>query len=510
MPNRSSTLLSDRPRRLPWRLLLAVTASLAIVGGLGWYWQSSLVPATYSVMEMGRLELGGGPQLAHAGHGSSHSGATESVADLTGPRSGAADVVVTLEARQETFSLASGERVDGFTVNGTSPGPEIRARQGDVVEVTLVNVDVPDGVTLHWHGVDVPNAEDGVAGVTQDAVPAGARHVYRFVAEDAGTYWYHSHQVSHEQVRRGLFGVLVVLPRTTGDAAVEDVVAAVHSYGGRRTIAGRTGVHAVPVDAGEAVRLRVVNTDNGPLRTWLSGVPFRVLAVDGTDVHDPQEVRGEGVVVTAGGRMDLELTVPDDGSAVRLDVGGGTALVLGPEGSVAPELPAPEQWVDLLSYGTPGELSFDPDDADRRFEYRVGRRPGLIDGRPGFWWSINGRLFPDVPMYLVAEGDVVRMTITNNSGDVHPMHLHGHHAVVLSRDGVPATGSPWVVDSLNVEDGESYEIAFVADNPGVWMDHCHNLDHAADGLVAHLAYEGVTTPYRVGHRVDGDAVNEPE
>ena len=58
------------------------------------------------------------------------------------------------------------------------------------------------------------------------------------------------------------------------------------------------------------------------------------------------------------------------------------------------------------------------------------------------------------------------------------MHLHGHHALVLARNGVAATGSPWWVDSLNVRDDETYDIAFVADNPGIWMDHCHNLEHA--------------------------------
>ena len=93
------------------------------------------------------------------------------------------------------------------------PGPALVAHQGDLVQVTLTNVDVPDGVTLHWHGVDVPNAEDGVAGVTQDAVRPGARWVYRFVAPEAGTYWYHSHQVSDPQVKGGLFGTFVVLPR---------------------------------------------------------------------------------------------------------------------------------------------------------------------------------------------------------------------------------------------------------------------------------------------------------
>jgi FtsP/CotA-like multicopper oxidase with cupredoxin domain len=169
-------------------------------------------------------------------------------------------------------------------------------------------------------------------------------------------------------------------------------------------------------------------------------------------------------------------------------------------------VPQPQADLDLLHYGTPAPLGFDPSKPDRTFGLSIGRRPGFVDGRPGLWWSVNGHLFPDVPMFVVREGDVVRMHIENHSGDVHPMHLHGHHAVVLSRDGKPATGSPWWVDSLNVESGESYDIAFVADNPGIWMDHCHNLQHAAQGLVMHLMYAGVTEPYRVGWSSD----NEPE
>jgi FtsP/CotA-like multicopper oxidase with cupredoxin domain len=111
--------------------------------------------------------------------------------------------------------LASGQVVeDGYTINGTSPGPEIRAVEGQVVQVTLRNHDVPDGVTLHWHGLDVPNGDDGVAGVTQDAVLPGTSFTYRFTATQAGTFWYHSHQVSHEQVQKGFFGAVVITTRT--------------------------------------------------------------------------------------------------------------------------------------------------------------------------------------------------------------------------------------------------------------------------------------------------------
>jgi FtsP/CotA-like multicopper oxidase with cupredoxin domain len=230
------------------------------------------------------------------------------------------------------------------------------------------------------------------------------------------------------------------------------------------------------------------------------------VALDARDINAPTEITDAAVALAPGGRADLLVTVPADGGAVRVDAGAGTALVIGPAGAPEPPAVEPEATVDFLSYGSPAELGFEPEAPDRRFELRLGRRPGFLDGRPGLWWTMNGRLYPDVPMYLVREGDLAVMTISNSSGDTHPMHLHGHHVVVLSRDGEPATGSPWWTDSLDVRNGETYVVAFRADNPGVWMDHCHNLPHARDGMLVHLAYEGVTTPYLVG----GEAENVPE
>ena len=356
---------------------------------------------------------------------------------------------------------------------------------------------MPEGVALHWHGIDVPNAMDGVAGVTQDAVVVGGEFRYRFVVDRVGTYWYHSHQLSHEQVIGGLLGALVVQPKQGAIPTGVEVLAVAHTYGGVKTLNGQPGDQRVAAKPGQSVRVRVINTDNGPIEVWPSG-EYRALAIDGTDVHEPGVVRDYSVTVTAGGRVDLGLTMPADGSPLRVQVSKGTAVILG-TGDLPPP-PQPVAPLNLLAYGTPlpEGLGFDPNRPDRTFEYSIGRRPGFVRGWPGLWWTINGHTFPNVPMYVVREGDVVRMHIDDNSGEVHPMHLHGHHAVVLAHNGVPATGSPWWVDSLNVRDGESYDIAFVADNPGVWMDHCHNLEHAADGMVAHLMYEGVTTPYTIG------------
>jgi FtsP/CotA-like multicopper oxidase with cupredoxin domain len=481
-------------------LIVTAVVTAALVGTLGWFWYASLIPSTYSVMDMGYVDAGGGPAVNHV-HSSKAGGM--SIANLTGPQDGVPAVDVTLTARRERFTLASGESVEGYTLEHTSPGPLLRATEGDLVQVTLVNENVEDGATLHWHGVDVPNAEDGVAGVTQDAVPPGDRHTYRFRAEHPGTYWYHSHQVSHEQVRDGLFGTLVIEPKTKPTGT--DVVAAVHTYQGLRAIEGRTGVSRADVAAGTPARVRFVNTDNAPLRISVTGAPFTVVAVDGRDLSGPTPVTDQAVVVAAGGRADLAVT-PPAGGAVRFDVGANAALVVGPPG--APEPPARDldAALDLLSYGTPAPLGFDPATAARHFELRIGRRPAFLDGRPGLFWTTNGKIYPDVPMYVVRAGDVVRMTISNSSSEVHPMHLHGHHAVVLSRNGVAASGSPWWTDSLDVDTDETYEIAFVADNPGVWMDHCHNLPHAEEGMIAHLAYEGYTTPYVVG----GPADNAPE
>ena len=489
------------------RLVVGLALTLAIVLPLGWMWWDSRLPGSYSAMEMGELDFGGGPGSGAGHHRAARAVAgasSTSVADLDTKTVRKADVVIDLTARKGKVRLASGRTIDGYSLNNTTPGPLIEATKGQLVEVRLRNESVEDGVALHWHGVDVPNAQDGVAGVTQDAVGVGEEYTYRWIAPDAGTYWYHSHQMSHEQVLGGLFGGILIHPAKR-DRAVRDVVTLTHLYDGKATVDGETGTREVSAEPGEVVRVRVVNTDNGPQSAW-SSEPFVLRAVDGFEVNQPTPVEDESVGIPAGGRADLEVQVPADGTPVRIGLLGGLGLSIGPGGSRAPEVEQPDDAVDLMGYGSPADIGFDPDKADREFDYSIGRRPGFLNGRPGLWWSVNGKLYPDMPMFVVREDDVIRIKVSNSSGSAHPMHLHGHHAVVLSRNGKKATGSPWWFDSLDVESGESFEVAFVADNPGVWMDHCHNLKHAREGLVTHLMYDGVTTPYRIGE----DTGNTPE
>jgi FtsP/CotA-like multicopper oxidase with cupredoxin domain len=484
--------------------ILLAGAVLAAAAYVGWSWWSSRLPGTYNVMDYGTADFGGGPRAASAveharmGHG-------RSVVSLTGPLA-RPDKRFVLTARKATVRLASGRTIDALTFDGRVPGPELRVRQGDLVEVKLVNRDVEAGVTIHWHGVDVPNAEDGVAGVTQDAVRPGGSYTYRFRMRQAGTFWYHTHEASSEEVGRGLYGALVGEPRRPAREAGLDLTLVAHEFGGVQTLNASDGVQARAVAPGTPVRLRLVNSENGPQTFTVAGTPFRVVAIDGTDLNEPSVLDDEVLELAAGGRYDVAFTMPPRPVAIGL-AGTNVRLALSRDGRGDAVAPRSGDVFDPLAYGRPRPTPFGAGSRfDRRFELVIGRKPGFLDGRPGFHWTLNGHIYPDVPMFVVRRGDLVRMTIRNSTGSVHPMHLHGHHMLVLSRDGVPASGSPWWTDTLDVHGKERYELAFRADNPGLWMDHCHNLHHAAAGLTMHLAYEGFGTPFEVGGRAD----NRPE
>ena len=489
------------------RPLVAAVATLVLLAATLLSWASSRLPGSFDLGALASADAGGG-QLHSAGHQSS-GGSSRSVDQLRGPRDRPADVTYTLVAQQDRVPATGGRERDALSFNGQVPGPEISARAGDLIEVVLRNKDIAGGVSVHWHGYDVPNAEDGVAGVTQNAVPIGGSHTYRFLAEQVGTFWYHSHQASSTQVDRGLYGALVVRPRT--EPATTDLVVVDHGWrgpqgflSGQKTFDPVARVETRIVASGSNVRLRLINTNNTPQRYRLAGTSFTVSAIDGTDLTGPTPLKERAVFVAGGGRYDLSFTMPTTpvtlfglGDAVRLDL---------------TEVPAPDEaasrgWpaLDPARYGSPAETGLEGQ-PDRRFTMDIDRRVAWLDGRPRYTWVVNGKTYPRMPMYMVSEGDLVEVTFINRSLADHPIHLHGHHMQVLSRGGRRISGSPWSSDTLNAAPGETYVVRFRADNPGIWMDHCHNLQHAAQGFVMHVGYTGISTPYRIG----ADSGNQPE
>jgi FtsP/CotA-like multicopper oxidase with cupredoxin domain len=433
-------------------------------------------------------------------------GRETAVTALRGPTTPAPGGMVrrfTLTARTATIALSSGRQVEAWTFDGQVPGPPITASEGDLIEVTLRNADIGSGVTLHWHGYDVPAGEDGVPGLTQAAVLPGQEFVYRFRAAQVGTYWYHTHEVSDRGVRMGLYGTLVVTPRGAPAPGV-DLTLPVHTLAGGSVL----GTHDQRLDQrvapGTPVRLRLINTDNTPHRFALAGTPYRLVAVDGADLTGAGELSRVGLRLAAGGRYDLTFTMPANPVALLLanDRAGGLRLLSedGADPAAAVEDIAGWPELDLTRYGSPSATPFNADSRyDRRFTLVLDRGLALAGGRPGYAHTVNGRAFPAIPTQVVHEGDLVHVTVVNRSRDTHPWHLHGHRVLVLGRDGHPVTGSPLWLDTFDVQPGEVWEVGFRAANPGVWMNHCHNLSHADQGMVLHLAYQGVGTPFHDAH-----------
>jgi FtsP/CotA-like multicopper oxidase with cupredoxin domain len=458
---------------------------------------AALLGVWLAVLPGGDIDPGGG--AAHA------AAPVRPVTALRGPavpEPGGAVRRYTLTARTGTVTLASGRRVAAWTFNGQVPGPPITATEGDLVEVTLRNADIRAGVTLHWHGYDVPSGEDGAPGLTQDAVKPGQEYTYRFVAHQVGTYWYHTHEVSDQGVKLGLYGSLVVSPRSAPAAGV-DLTLPVHTFAGTVAFGDQDRPIDQQVPAGTPVRLRLINTDSTPVRFTLAGTGYRLVAVDGTDLNQPGELTRVGLRLAAGGRYDLGFTMPAGPVTLLAANNPDTGLRLRPTGTAPPtRLDSMAGWpeLDLTRYGAPTVTPFDAGTRfDRRFTLVLDRGLALAGAKPGYAYTVNGRAFPSIPTELVREGDLVRMTVVNRSGDTHPWHLHGHRVLVLSRDGHPVTGSPLWMDTFDVRPGEVWQVAFRANNPGVWMNHCHNLGHAAQGMALHLGYAGISTPFHGGH-----------
>jgi FtsP/CotA-like multicopper oxidase with cupredoxin domain len=487
--------------------LLAATLFVAYLtlGGA-----SSKLPEASDMMNHHHLDEGGGsPTLLSGGHAHGGHASGVEVAELTGDLSAPADVRYELVAMRTDVELSSGTVVPAWTYNGEI-APELRAKQGDMVEVTLVNRDIEQGVTVHWHGYNVPNAMDGVPGMTQNAVKPGESFVYKFRANQSGTYWFHSHQLASEQVQKGLFGSLIVEPANeTAPADVEMTVINhmwLTSTQGFKTAVGASDEwQTKPVRAGDAVKLRIVNTHLISEKYTLQGTDYRITAIDGVQLQEPEPIPDRtSFRIGSGGRFDVVFTMPDRPVALKVGDDAETAKPgIWFQSAAGQERPAvlPDAGLfDPADYGLPVVNALtEATSFDRRFTMVFGNTLGFYDGRFHFLWTINGEVYPNTPTLVVKEGERVKTTFVNRSMSEHPMHLHGHHMTVLKKNG-KRVATPWVTDTLNVLSGETYEVAFVADNPGMWMDHCHILQHAATGMVLHLMYDHVSPSYEAGTR----------
>jgi len=444
--------------------------------------------------------------------GSAPVGTGVPVTNLQAPQTAAQVDHFTLSAQSAHLTLAPGNTVDAWTYNSTIPGPTLHVHQGDLVVVQFIN-HLSIGTTIHWHGIAVPASMDGVAGVTQNAVQPGQSFTYRFLAKDAGTYWYHSHQQSYEETTRGLYGMLIVVPATPTYHDDVDMAVALHEWTGANnqtllTMNETTQQLSVSAKAGQWVRLRVVNTASNQQVVTLLGTPFTVVALDGHDLKAPTPLTRIPLPIGAAQRYDLRFQMPSSGTVALLTEGingqwqQSPVTLVGQVGHM--HLPASlpvvgQNMFDLSTYGQPvaHELTMQSH-FDVNYTITLNMQMGTSLGRMGMTYTLDGKVFPNTPTITVKMGQLVHFHLVNESTLIHPMHLHGHTFIVLTRDGRPVTGSPVSLDTINIQPHETYDIAFYANNPGIWMFHCHNLYHANWGMDMMVVYQNISTPYTIG------------
>ena len=423
---------------------------------------------------------------------------------------------VVLHARPGTARLAPADYPETpiWGYDGRVPGPIIRVRQGERVARRFVN-GLPQPSAVHWHGIRIENSMDGVPELTQPVVQPGAEFLYDFAPPDAGTYWYHSHHRTFEQMARGLYGILVVEEpeppvvdreevlvlddwRLADDASIHDSFGSLHDWahagriGNWITVNGESA-WSRETSRHERLRLRLVNAANARIFSLaLKRLEGWVVALDGQPLPAP---RAAGPLVLAPGqRVDLivDATAGEGEEGLLVYRGREQDFTLASftfrgqarEARLPAPQPLPPNPVPAL-----GDLSQARRETLRMDGGAMGRmRQAMLDGRmmgvrelagQGKVWAFNGLAeMPDAPLLTASRGETVRLAMVNDSAWPHAMHLHGHHFRAIASDG--AAGP--LRDTLLLDRGETAEIAFVADNPGDWLLHCHMPGHSFSGM----------------------------
>ncbi len=410
---------------------------------------------------------------------------------------------IEIVAAPTEVQIGDGPPLRVWAYNGRVPGPTLRLRLGDTLRATFTNR-LPDETTIHWHGVRVPNAMDGVPHVTQPPVRPGESFVYEFTPKDAGTYWFHPHVRGSEQVERGLHGVLIV-EDAQPPAYSRDVMWVIDDWrlderqqiderfntrhdlahdgrwGKLRTVNGHTD-EVLRIRPGERIRLRMLNCANGRMiAPYFGSLRPTIIAVDGKYLRAPIPL--DRFEMAPGNRLDLDLVIPPDVSEVvpvtdaYYPARETTIATLAIDGETQPtprfDSPARAhvpRWEDGL--GVP-----------LHHDYRMNARAG---GTHGIEWTFDDQPFTGhahhEPSLTLTRHRFHRIRFSNDSARLHPIHMHGTFFRLLARNGMPVD-EPFFRDTVLVHGRETVDLGLVPTDLGQWMVHCHILEHAESGMM---------------------------
>ncbi|PBB32000.1 multicopper oxidase family protein [Mesorhizobium sp. WSM3868] len=401
-----------------------------------------------------------------------------------------------------------------LTYGEAGPPPVIRMKKGKPFAARLVN-GIDDPTTIHWHGIRVPNKMDGVPFMIQPYVYQGDHFDYAFAPPDAGTFWYHPHCNTLEQMGHGLTGVIVV--ENPNDPAFDAEVALnlrdwrlgddgqfIAQF--RPRDAARSGTYGTvrtanwldqpqyDAPAGGLVRLRAAITDVTRIYGFrVDGAEAAVIALDGNPV--PQRFAPDALQLGPGQRLELAIRMPDDeGAIVSLrDVRGTKPKVLATLRAVGQSLKRDLRDLGPLESNPVAEVDVA---AARRIPLALSATAenvaaDSICGSLGYsFWAINKVPWPGdtpdptAPLAELKLGQSYIIDMENLTPHAHPIHLHGMSFKVLSSS--TRAVQPLISDTYLIQPDEKVQLGFVADNPGDWLLHCHIIEHQKTGMTSYL------------------------
>ena len=407
------------------------------------------------------------------------------------------------------------------------------AKKGQNFNVKLMNtLNIP--TSIHWHGILLPNGQDGVAFVTQYAIYPGTEYHYFFPLIQSGTYFMHSHYGLQEQ--RLLSAPLILIDDTESDLANKDVVVLLTDFSfkspsqiyqelrcNRNTKdmpssntksmeVSRPDVVEVNYDAflansktlshpdifevspGDRVRLRIINASSATnFFIHLGPLEGAAIAVDGNRIAS---LKNKLFELGIAQRIDIIVTIPPSGGSYPILAQGEATdmqagIILSTPGSNVPRL-------NPKSVSKAGILTNEQETLLRALsplsEKKIDRKMTIDLGGDmlNYVWTLNGQAWPEVTPLLIKKGERVEITFRNLTAMTHPMHFHGHFFQVTEMDGKSFEGA--MRDTVLVGPKSTVKIQFDANNPGVWPLHCHLLYHLEAGMFTVVKYEGYLQP----------------
>ncbi len=422
-------------------------------------------------------------------------------------------VTYDLEASEFSWEIAPGKTIQAWGFNKQLPGPVLRANAGDTMVIRMTN-NLSEPTTIHWHGICLPASMDGTDAV-QKPIEPGEVFEYRFVVNDAGTFWYHAHTNETVQMERGMYGAIIVDGQTDpvvdgerifmiDDMKLDEnneftkpswfIPRLVERHDGRQgntlLLNGKEDL-MIHVNGGQTERWRFINSSSARyFHLHLGGKAFKIIASDGGLLEHPLTVTE--ALITPGERIDIAIAFAEGETFAIESLAYNRMTFLKPKRETfatvqAGEVKPTKAFIpDTLRTIEP--LAMQDAVANRTIKLSVG--PSL---KEGLSFLVNGKTHVDDKPVMVGELQI--WEVVNSSLMDHPFHLHGFFFQVIEENGKAPAYRAWK-DTYNLTPRSKIKIAWMPDNrPGTWMYHCHIIEHHAAGMMANFQVIDGSKPY---------------